>query len=102
VGDVTVTNDTPRPVAIAVCSNDSCSHVFEPQTTPASNTASVQVELCSGTAITISDPTSHVLLGCLTAPTEDRDSNVKPVAVSEMTSKACWRTKPPARLTYDP
>ena len=102
VGDVTVTNDTPRPVAIALCSNDSCSHAFEPETTAAFRDASVQVELCSGPVITISDPNTHVLLGCVTAPTEDRDSNVSPVAVSQMTSKACSHTKPPARLIYDP
>lgn len=102
VGDVTVVNDSPRPIAVALCANDSCSHVLAPRTTAASQSASVQVELCSGDAITVTDPTTHVLLGCVTAPTEDRDGKVRPVAVTQMSSRACWRTKPPARLVYDP
>lgn len=80
---VQVLNDSEMSVAVADCLNERCSSAQSRTVIPAGAKASMPLEGCQGGTMAVLDPVTDGLTACIAEPTENADSQLRAVSISE-------------------
>ena len=80
---LSVVNDSNSTVAVVDCLNNRCSSAQSRTVVPAGAKASMPLEGCEGGTMGVLDPTTDNLTACISEPTEDADSQLPPVSISQ-------------------
>jgi hypothetical protein len=86
---VEVLNDSTVPVAVVDCLSDTCTTAQSRVLVPVGARGSMPLEGCAGGTMGVLDPATDGLTACIAEPTENSDSQLRPVAISE--AKVCAR-----------
>ena len=90
--DPTIANDTPVPVTVVDCLDDTCAEAQSSTPVAAGRRASMPLEGCEGGTMGVLAAGTRLLQSCIAEPTEDGDGNLRTVAVSEGRPCAHGRT----------
>jgi len=90
-GDVSalrIINDSPSNVVVGECLDDACHSQAQHLTVRQHATGSLQIEACIGGELGVTRAGQTSPYGCLHEPTEDRNSRLAPVRISDARSCA--------------
>ncbi len=67
----TITNDSPRSVALVDCDDERCRRGYNPTKVSSGASADMIVEACSVETFAVTDPQTQEVLGCLHEPGDE-------------------------------